>query len=284
MHMKARCALIQMNLCDSPDQNVERAAHLVREASGGGARIICLPELVTTQYFCFEMNREFMALAEPVPGPSTAAIGRAARDADAYVVLPLYERGADGHLYNSAAVLDRSGEVVGLYRKNVIPLMSFEGVHGVEKFFFRPGNLGYPVFATDLGITIGITICFERHFPEGPRSLALAGADIIFVPTATPAGRELWEVELRGMAIANLLWVGGVNRVGLDRGTAVSDMQFYGGSLFSAPDGEVVSQAATHGDEIVYADVDTERSARLRADWGFFRDRRPEIYSALTTP
>ena len=192
--------------------------------------------------------------------------------------------GEDGRLYNSAAFLDRSGEVAGLYRKNVIPIMKFEGVEGVEKFYFRPGNLGYPVFDTDLGIKVGVTICYERHFPEGPRSLALNGADVIFVPTATPAGRHMWEIELRAMAIANLLWVGGVNRVGRDRGTAVSDMDFYGGSLFSAPDGEVVSRVQTDGDEIVYAEIDTERSAKLRREWGFFRDRRPEIYGALTTP
>jgi N-carbamoylputrescine amidase len=282
--MNATCAVIQLNLSDDRDANVERSAELVREAGEAGAQIICLPELATTQYFCFEMNRDFMQLAEPVPGPATRAIGEAAAAADAWVVLPLYEHGDDGQLYNSAVVIDRSGEVAGLYRKNVIPLMKFPGVQGVEKFFFRPGNLGYPVFPTDLGITIGITICYERHFPEGPRSLALAGADVIFVPTATPAGRHMWEVELRAMAIANLLWVGGVNRVGRDRGSDVSDMEFYGGSLFSAPDGEVISRAATDGDEIVYAEIDPDRSAKLREDWGFFRDRRPEIYSAVTAP
>jgi N-carbamoylputrescine amidase len=174
--------------------------------------------------------------------------------------------------------------VVGRYRKNVIPLMKFEGVQGLEKFYFRPGNLGYPVFKTDLGITLGITICYERHFPEGPRSLALAGADVIFVPTATPAGRHMWEVELRAMAIANLLWVGGVNRVGRDRGAAVSQMEFYGGSLFSSPAGEVVAQAESSEDEIVYGDIDTELSRKLREDWGFFRDRRPELYAPIVRP
>jgi N-carbamoylputrescine amidase len=181
-------------------------------------------------------------------------------------------------------VLDRSGEVVGMYRKNVIPIMSFEGVEGVEKFYFRPGNLGYPVFETDLGITIGITICYERHFPEGPRSLALAGADVIFVPTATPAGEHMWEPELRAMAVANQLWVGGVNRVGRDRGEAVSDMDFYGGSLFTGPDGVVTARAGTDGDEVVLTEIDTAKSAALREQWGFLRERRPEIYGSLTAP
>jgi beta-ureidopropionase len=282
--MKATCALVQMNLSDDGPDNVERAASHVVAAGREGARIVCLPELVTTQYFCFEMNREFMDLAQPVPGPATRAVGAAAREADAWVVLPLYEKGEDGQLYNSAAVIDRAGEVVGVYRKNVIPIMKFSGVEGVEKFYFRPGNKGYPVFPTDLGITIGITICYERHFPEGPRCLALAGADVIFVPTATPAGSHMWEVELRAMAIANLLWVGGVNRVGRDRGAAVSDMEFYGGAMFAAPTGEVVAEQATQGDEVVYAEIDTDLSAKLREDWGFFRDRRPEIYGAVTVP
>ncbi|HEV7563588.1 MAG TPA: nitrilase-related carbon-nitrogen hydrolase [Solirubrobacterales bacterium] len=282
--MKATCAVVQLNLGDNVEENVEHCAQGVLEAGREGAKIVCLPELATSQYFCYTMDRRFMELAETIPGPATDVVAAAAKEADAWVVLPVYEKGEDGQLYNSAAVIDRAGEVVGRYRKNVIPLMSFDGVEGDEKFYFRPGNLGYPVFETDLGITIGITICYERHFPEGPRSLALAGADVIFVPTATPAGRELWEIELRGMAIANLLWVAGVNRVGNDRGEAVSDMAFYGESLFSAPDGEVVSRAQTDGDEIVYAEIDTERSRRLREDWGFFRDRRPEIYGAITAP
>jgi len=282
--MKATCALVQMNFSDAKDDNVGRGADLVRAAGRDGAQIICLPELATTQYFCYRMNREFMHLAEPVTGPSIQTIAAAAREADAWVVMPFYEEGDDGQLYNSAAVIDRSGDVAGVYRKNVIPIMSFEGVEGVEKFYFRPGNLGYPVFETDLGITIGITICYERHFPEGPRALALAGADVIFVPTATPAGGHMWEVELRAMAIANLLWVGGVNRVGRDRGEAVSDMDFYGGALFSGPDGVVAAQAATEADEIVMTEIDTDLSAKLRDDWGFFRDRRPDIYGALTAP
>jgi N-carbamoylputrescine amidase len=274
-----------MNFSDSRDDNVARGADLVREAAGRGAQIVSLSELATSQYFCYGMDREFMRLAEPVDGPSTQEIGKAARDAGVWVVLPFYELGQDGQLYNSAAVIDRGGQVSGVYRKNIIPLMSFDGVTGVEKFYFRPGNLGYPVFETDLGITIGITICYERHFPEGPRALALAGADVIFVPTATPAGKHMWEPELRAMAIANLLWVGGINRIGRDQGEAVSEMEFYGGSLIVGPDGAVTERAENHGgEEIVLGEIDTALSSKLREDWGFFRDRRPEIYGALTAP
>jgi beta-ureidopropionase len=278
--MKVKCALIQMGFTDEVERNVGRAAELVRESAREGARIVSLPELASTIYFPYEMNREYFGLAEPIPGPSTDVVSAAAAEADAYVIFPLYERGDDGQLYNSAAFIDRSGRVAGVHRKNMIPIMKFEGVEGIEKFYFRPGNLGYPVFHTDLGVTVGITICYERHFPEGPRSLALAGADLIFVPTATPAGREIWDLELRAMAIANLLWVGGVNRVGRDQGG--SDMEFYGGSLFSAPNGEIVTQAGDQGEEVVYAEIDTAVSARLREEWGFFRDRRPEIYGPVT--
>jgi beta-ureidopropionase len=283
--LKATIGLIQMNFSDSREDNLARGADLVREAAGRGAEIVCLSELATSQYFCFEMNRDFMRLAEPVGGPSTQAIAAAAKEAGIWAVLPFYELGEDGQLYNSAVVIDRAGEVAGVYRKNIIPLMQFDGVTGVEKFYFRPGNLGYPVFKTDLGITIGITICYERHFPEGPRALALAGADLIFVPTATPAGQHMWETELRAMAIANLLWVGGINRIGRDRGEAVSQMEFYGGSLVAGPDGVIREQAEGTGeDEVVISEIDTDLSEQLREDWGFFRDRRPDIYGALTAP
>lgn len=279
--MKAGCALVQMGFSSDTAENVERGAAYVRQAAEEGAQIICLPELATTIYPAFEENPEHFELAEPVPGPATEAIGKAARDAGVYVVYPLYERAVeDGLLYNTACFIDRSGEVVGRYRKNSIPDVRLPGMFGMEKYYFRPGNLGYPVFETDLGITVAVTICYERHLPEGPRIQALHGADLIFVPTATAAGRGLWDVELRGHAVANLLWVGGVNRVGRDKGSA-NDAEFYGSSLWAAPNGEIAAQAGSDGDEILHAEVDTDLSRRLREDWGFFRDRRPEIFSAI---
>ena len=262
--MKVKCALVQMNFSTDVAENVEKAAEYVREAGRGGAKVICLPELTTTQYFCIGMNRAFMEYAEPVGGPSMQAIGAAARDADAYVVFPFYEKVQEGELYNSAAFLDRSGEQVGLYRKNMIPLVNVNGIEGNEKFYFRPGNLGYPVWDTDLGIKVGVTICYDRHFPEGPRCLALNGADVIFVPTATPLGGEMWEIELRGHAVANLYWVGAANRVGKDRNGF--DLEFYGRSLWSAPNGELVATAGTEGDEIVYCEsTRTSASACARS-------------------
>jgi beta-ureidopropionase len=281
--MKAKCALVQMNFSTDVDENVAKACDYVREAGSNGAEIICLPELATTQYFCIGMHPEFFDYAEPVEGPSMQKMQQAARDANAYVVFPFYEKVKDGELYNSAAFIDRQGNVVGLYRKNMIPAIKVDDeIDGNEKYYFRPGNLGYPVWDTDLGIKVGVTICYDRHFPEGPRCLALNGADILFVPTATPLGGEMWEVELRGHAIANLFWVGAVNRVGRDRGGF--PLEFYGNSLWSGPNGEVKAAATSEGDEILYCEVDTAVSKHYRDTWGFFRDRRPEVYREVTAP
>jgi beta-ureidopropionase len=279
--VKAKIALVQMHLSADVADNVARAASFVRDAAAGGAEIVCLPELASTIYMCFEERPEHRELAEPIPGPATEAVGAAAREAGVYVVYPVYERENDGLLYNTAAFIDRSGEVKGRYRKNSIPDVRMPGMSGMEKYYFRPGNLGYPVFETDLGITVGVTICYERHLPEGPRIQALAGADVIFVPTATAAGRTIWELELRGHAVANLLWVAGVNRVGRDRGSA-NEAEFYGGSCIASPAGVIVERAGSDGEEIVYGEIDTELSEQLRRDWGFFRDRRPEIFGAIS--
>jgi beta-ureidopropionase len=277
--MKARCALVQMSFVDDIPTNVERGAELIRQAASEGAEIICLPELATSIYPAYVENPEYFEWAEPVPGPSIDVIRAAAADAGAYVIYPLYE--LDGGVrYNTAVVLDRTGAIVGKYRKNSIPDVRYAHMMGMEKFYFEPGNLGYPVFETDLGIRIGITICYERHLPEGPRILALRGADVIFVPTATAAGRELWEIELRGHAVANLLWVGGVNRVGRDRNGSTAD--FYGHSLWSDPSGHIAAMAGGEQEEIVHMEIDTDVSRRLREEWGFLRDRRPEIFGAVT--
>jgi N-carbamoylputrescine amidase len=281
--MKVGCALVQMQFGTDREENVANGVDAIRRAAGDGAEIVCLPELATNIYFCASVDPAHLELAEPIPGPSTEAICAAARDSGVYVIFPLYELDTeDRQLYNTAAFINREGEVDGKYRKNSIPLVTTPKMDGIEKFYFRPGNLGYPVFETDMGIKIGITICYERHFPEGPRSLSLGGADVIFVPTATANGRSIWELELQGHAIANQLWVAGVNRVGRDRGG--SDIDFYGASCFVSPEGEVVARAGEDGEEVLHYTIDTEVSDRLRSEWGFFRDRRPEIYGAITAP
>jgi N-carbamoylputrescine amidase len=278
--MKARCAVVQMQFRRSREDNVRRAADFVRQAGAEGAQIVALSELATSIYPAYVEEPSYRDWAEPIPGPSTEIIAAAARDAGVYVVFPLYERTDEGRLFNTAAFIKPSGEIQGLYRKNSIPDVRLPEMMGMEKFYFDQSDLGYPVFETELGITVGVTICYERHFPEGPRSLALAGADVVFVPTATAAGRDMWEVELRGHAIANLFWVAGVNRWGRDEDG--SSAEFYGDSMFIAPSGEVMARAGTEGEAVLHAEIDTDLSTKLREDWGFFRDRRPEIYGAVT--
>lgn len=278
--MKATCACIQMQFSADISENLDKARGYLREAARNGAEIICLPELATNIFFPFEINDAHFEIAEPIPGPSSDAISACAAEIGAYVIFPLYEHVQAGELYNSAVFIGPKGELVGKYRKNSIPLVHTRESVAIEKYYFRPGNLGFPVFPTHLGITVGITICYDRHFPEGPRSLALAGADVMFVPTASAFGHEIWELELRGHAVANLIWVGGANRVGRDIGGGPA--RFYGRSLFVSPSGDIVTSTGEEGDEIIYAEIDTDASRELREVWGFYRDRRPDAYGALT--
>lgn len=279
---EARAALVQMSFSDDTEKNVEKGARLIKQAASEGAQIICLPELATSVYFPFELDPKWLELAEPIPGPSTETICAAAREANAYVLFSLFEKAQDGELYNTAVFIDPDGTIVGSYRKIQIPLVKMPVITGLEKYYFRPGNLGYPVWKTELGINVGTVICYDRHFPEGPRALALAGCDLMFVPTATAAGASIWELELQAHAVANLMWVGGVNRVGVDQGGGPTD--FYGRSFFASPPGEVVSNLGGEHDAILHQEIDTGISARLRDEWGFFRDRRPDAYGALVAP
>jgi N-carbamoylputrescine amidase len=271
-----------MHFSDRTEENVENGARLIKQAAAEGAEIICLPELATNVYFPFEIEPKWLKLAERVPGPSTETISAAAREANAYVLFPLYEKEQDGELYNTAVFIDPNGAIVGKYRKNSIPLVKMAAITGIEKYYFRPGNLGYPVWPTETGVTVGTVICYDRHFPEGPRALALAGCDLMFVPTATAAGSTFWELELRAHAVANCMWVAGVNRVGVDDGGGPTD--FYGRAFFADPYGEIVCQLGSERDAILRCEVDTEVSATMRDEWGFFRDRRPDAYSALVAP
>jgi N-carbamoylputrescine amidase len=280
--LKAKAAVIQMNFSTDREKNIAKGAKLIKQAAAEGAEIICLPELATNVYFPFEIDPKWLKVAEPIPGPSTDAITSAAREANAYVLFPMYEKEQDGELYNTALFIDPNGEIVGKYRKTSIPLVKMAAITGIEKYYFRPGNLGFPVWPTETGVKVGTVICYDRHFPEGPRALALAGCDLMFVPTATAAGSSIWELELQAHAVANNMWVGGINRVGKDVGGGPT--KFYGRSFFAGPTGEVVIRAGEKKDVIVNCDVDTEVSAQLRDEWGFFRDRRPDAYGALVAP
>jgi beta-ureidopropionase len=280
--MNANAAVIQMSFSTDTEKNVAKGARLIKRAAKEGAEIICLPELATNVYFPFEIDAKWLKVAEPVPGPSTETIAAAARDANAYVLFPVYEKEQDGELYNTAVFIDPHGKIVGKYRKTSIPLVKMAAITGIEKYYFRPGNLGFPVWPTETGVNVGTVICYDRHFPEGPRALALSGCELMFVPTATAAGGTIWELELQAHAVANNMWVAGINRVGKDVGGGPA--RFYGRSFFAGPTGEVHCRAEGRKDVILHCGIDTEVGAQLRDEWGFFRDRRPDAYGALVAP
>ena len=271
-----KVALVQMACGPESAENVRRAVGYIEEAADRGAEIICLQEMFAHQFFPQYFDKKHFALAEPIDGPTVERMRRVARTVGRILVVPFYEQEAPGVYYNTAVVIDERGEVIGKYRKSHIPF----GDLYWEKYYFKPGNLGYPVFRTRHG-TIGIYICYDRHFPEGARLLGLPGAQPVLIPIATSrkAAREVFEIELRAMAIANQYFVGGVNRVGVEGANA-----FFGNSLFCSPTGEVIARAGTEKDEVLVADLDFAKVTEARNNWLFYRDRRPETYGDLAEP
>ena len=281
----ARVALVQFSGHASKNVNVQKAEDLARQAAGNGAQIICFPELCTTTYFCYERNPAFFELAEPVPGPAVDRMRKVARETGTVLVYPLYENDG-GTLYNTATVIGPDGRLIGKYRKMSVPQILRTVGKGEtpadERFYFQPGNLGFPVFDTPFGIKLGILICYDRHFPEAARTLGLKGAHLLLVPTATYRDwiREVWEVELRAHAIANMFYVGGVNKVGPDVGGA-PDRHYFGSAVFFDPRGALLARAGDKDDEVLYAEVDPKVCDDVRDLWGFFKFRRPDAYDEV---
>ncbi len=282
-----RCSLIQARSGAAPDLPLDEIKHAaidkhldyIRQAAEAGARIVCLQELFHGPYFCAEQQVRWYDFTEPVPeGPTVRRMREAARRHQVALIVPVYEREQEGVYYNTAAVLSAQGDYLGKYRKTHIPDVA-PGFW--EKFYFRPGNLGYPVF--DLGVArIGVYICYDRHFPEGARVLGLHGAEIVFNPSATVAGlsEHLWKLEQPAHAVANGYYVGAVNRVGVEAPWNIGE--FYGSSYFCNPRGQIVAQASRDRDEVLTADLDLDLIAEVRKTWQFFRDRRPDLYGPLT--
>ena len=271
-----RVGLIQFSASNEVADNVTRAESMLEEAKRQGAEIVCLQECFNTWFFAQTLDADAQAFAEPLDGASVTRMRKTAKQLSLHLVVPFYERAMAGELYNSAALVDDTGEILGVYRKHHIPMSS----HFNEKFYFRPGNSGFPVFETALG-RIGIMICYDRHFPESARALGLAGAEYVFVPTATTTrgySRSVWETELKGHAIANGFWVTGVNRVGTEL-----ESTYYGASVMVDPIGEIVAQAGD-GEEVLVADLPRDRIEQVRKVWPFYRDRRPDAYSAIVKP
>ena len=252
---------------------------LIEEAGGKGVQILCLQEIFNGPYFCPGQDKRWYDAAEPVPGPTTDAVAKLASKHKMAVVVPVYEREMAGVLYNTAAVYDADGSYLGKYRKNHIPHTS--GFW--EKYFFKPGNLGYPVFETRYA-KVGVYICYDRHFPEGARALGLNGAEIVFNPSATVAGlsQYLWKLEQPAHAVANGYFVGAINRVGTEAPWNVG--KFYGSSYFVDPRGNFLAQANEDDNVLVVAEMDLDQIDEVRKTWQFFRDRRPETYGELTAP
>jgi N-carbamoylputrescine amidase len=250
---------------------------LIEEAGKRGVQILGLQEIFNGPYFCPSQDAHWYDIAEPVPGPTTGLMAQYAKKYQMAMVVPVYEREQAGVYYNTAAVYDCDGSYLGKYRKNHIPHTS--GFW--EKYFFKPGNLGYPVFKTAY-CKLGVYICYDRHFPEGWRALALNGAEYVVNPSATVAGlsQYLWELEQPASAVANGYYIGAINRVGTEGPWDIG--RFYGSSYFVNPRGKIVAQASGDKDELLVGDLDMDMVREVRNLWQFFRDRRPESYSSLT--
>jgi len=270
-----RGGLLQASYPGTVEGMVKKHRKLVEEAGKKEVRILCLQELFNGPYFPAEQDTKWYKLAEPVPGPTTNSIAKIAKKYKMVIAIPVFEEAMDGVYYNTTAVYDADGSFLGRYRKNHIP-----HVTGFwEKFYFKPGNLGYPVFKTAYA-TIGIYTCYDRHFPEGARILGLRGAEIVFNPSATVAGlsKYLWELEQPAHAVANQYFVGAINRVGVEEWKTG---RFYGCSYFCDPRGRILVKGSDDKDEIVIADLDLDMIEEVRHVWQFFRDRRPETYDDM---
>ena len=281
-----RGAVIQATLCEpatSPVGKIKQAmidkhVELIAQAADQGAQLACLQELFFGPYFCAEQDSKWYELTEKIPdGSTTKLMQQLAKKHQMVIVVPLYEEDLTGVYYNSAAVIDADGSYLGKFRKMHIPHCA-PGFW--EKFYFRPGNLGYPVFNTKFG-RVGVYICYDRHFPEGARCLGLNGAEIVFNPSATVAGLSeyLWKLEQPAHAVANQYFVGAVNRPGYEEPWRIGE--FYGQSYFCDPRGQFLAEGSRSGDDVVTADMDFDLIREVRNVWQFFRDRRPESYGEM---
>jgi N-carbamoylputrescine amidase len=254
----------------------EKHLPLIEEAGKRGVQVLGLQELYNGPYFCPSQDNRWLDIAEPVPGPSVERLSKLAAKYRMAMVVPVYEREMAGVYYNTAAVIDADGSYLGKYRKNHIPHTS--GFW--EKFFFKPGNLGYPVFQTAYA-KVGVYICYDRHFPEGARILGLNGAEIVFNPSATVAGlsQYLWKLEQPAHAVANGYFVAASNRVGVEAPWDIG--RFYGTSYFVDPRGNFLATGSEDKDELVVAEMDFDMIEEVRRTWQFFRDRRPDSYGPM---
>ncbi|MEO5859795.1 MAG: nitrilase-related carbon-nitrogen hydrolase [Pyrinomonadaceae bacterium] len=281
-----KAGLIQAHNVAPPDasieeikrSNIDNQMKLVETAAKQGVQMLCFQEIFTTPYFCAEQQTRWYDAVEKVPdGPTVGLMQEVAKQHGMVLIVPIYEEEQTGIYYNTAAVIDADGKYLGKYRKTHIPHVA-PGFW--EKFYFRPGNLGYPCFDTAFA-RIGVYICYDRHFPEGARCLGLNGAEIIFNPSATVAGLSeyLWKLEQPAHAVANGYFVGAINRVGTEAPWNIGE--FYGQSYFCDPRGQIIAEGSRDQDELIVADLDMDKIREVRNTWQFFRDRRPDAYGPI---
>ena len=281
-----KCGLIQAHnvaptdapLAEIRQANIDNQMKMVEDAARQGVQMLCFQEIFTTPYFCAEQQTRWYDAVERIPdGPTVKLMQDIAKEHGMVMIVPIYEEEQTGVYYNSAAIIDADGKYLGKYRKTHIPHVN-PGFW--EKFYFRPGNLGYPCFDTAFA-RIGVYICYDRHFPEGARCLGLNGAEIVFNPSATVAGLSeyLWKLEQPAHAVANGYFVGAINRVGTEAPWNIGE--FYGQSYFCDPRGRILAEASRDKDELVVADLDLDMIREVRNTWQFFRDRRPDAYAQI---
>ena len=282
-------ALVQMSCGAVPQENLGSALAKVEEASRRGAKVICLPELFRSQYFCQKEDPALFDLAEPVPGPSTEALGKVAGKHKVVIIVPVFERRTAGIYHNSLVVIDSDGSIAGLYRKMHVP----DDPAYYEKFYFTPGDRGFQAIQTSAG-KIGTLICWDQWYPEAARLATLQGAEMLFYPTAIgwhpsekaqegESQRSAWQTIQRSHAIANGVFVAAVNRVGHEKpDEGGAGIEFWGSSFVCDPFGTVLTEASMDKEEIVLAEVNVSRVEEVRRNWPFLRDRRVDAYGGLT--
>jgi N-carbamoylputrescine amidase len=284
---KFKVGLVQMTCSAEPESNLQKAIRGVREAAEKGAEIVCLQELFRSQYFCREENAELFDLAEPIPGPSTEALGAVAKELQVSIIASLFEKRAAGLYHNTAAVLEADGSLKGVYRKMHIP----DDPLYYEKFYFTPGDLGFQNFETRYS-RIGVLVCWDQWYPEAARITSLQGANVLFYPTAIgwhPAEKaeygeaqlDAWRTMQRAHAISNGVFVAAVNRTGYE-GSQESGLEFWGNSFVADPFGRILTQASANREEVLVVECDPKQMDEVRRNWPFLRDRRIDAYGPIT--
>ncbi len=282
-----RVGLVQMRCSADPLLNLEKAQLFIKEAAARGAQVVCLPELFLSEYFCQKEDHSYFELAEPIPGPTTMALGALAKEYGIVVIGSLFERRAAGLYHNSAAILDADGTYLGKYRKMHIP----DDPLFYEKFYFTPGDLGFRSWSTQAG-RIGVLICWDQWYPEAARLTALRGAEVLFYPTAIgwhpsekkefgKKQKEAWQLAQRAHALANGVYVAGINRIGHEAPAGGEGLEFWGSSFIAAPDGSLVVEASENEEEVLIADLDLSLLNTQRTHWPFLRDRRIDAYEGM---